>query len=459
MSISLAPIHAALEHPLPLDQNCFDEVLAKAREKKGLSLRETALLLSISNPEWRSALFAEAGKIKDEIYGKRIVLFAPLYTSNRCINDCLYCGFRRANTALVRKSLTVEEVRRQAMQLEAMGHKRLLLVAGEHPKEAAATIIAQMVEAIYSSTDIRRLNVNCAPLSIDDFRILKDAQIGTYQLFQETYHPDTYAYLHPSGPKADYFNRLTAMDRAMEAGIDDVGLGVLFGLYDHPFEILALLEHARILEDRYGAGPHTVSVPRLKPAFESALTTVPYSIDDETFKQIVAVLRLAIPYTGLILSTRESAELRNELLHLGISQISAGSSTTPGGYRDGTEQAEDLETKGSQFYLEDHRSLPEVTLSIMEKGFIPSFCTACYRSGRTGEDFMALAKTGHIAQMCDPNALLTLQEYLLDYGDESLQKRGAAVIEQALTQLSEEKAERLRQGMERLRCGERDIYI
>ncbi|QGG47155.1 [FeFe] hydrogenase H-cluster radical SAM maturase HydG [Heliorestis convoluta] len=472
MQIALTKIEEALNKSQTDDPVLIQEIIAKGREKKGLHLEEVAFLLNLKDPAMLDGLYQAAAAVKDEIYGKRIVLFAPLYTSNYCINNCLYCGFRQANEALPRRRLSLQEVQQEARFLAAAGHHRLLLVTGEAPSDSSAPTIAATVEAIYQAVDIRRINVNCAPLSIEGFRILKEAQIGTYQLFQETYHPEQYKAMHPSGPKSDYQDRVTAIHRAIEGGLDDVGLGVLYGLYDYRFETLALLEHARLLEEQYNLGPHTISVPRLKKAPGMALTTIPAEVDDESFKKIIAILRLALPYTGIILSTREPVTLRTELLHLGVSQMSAGSSTHPGGYSDHVEQhngkekteepgasTDTLGTIGSQFYLEDHRPLQEVVHSIMEEGFIPSFCTACYRSERTGEAFMALAKSGAIHKMCNPNALLTLEEFLIDFGDEETKKLGRQRITEEIEKLPPSQATRIKQHLQELRSGKRDLYV
>ncbi|KAB2953339.1 [FeFe] hydrogenase H-cluster radical SAM maturase HydG [Heliorestis acidaminivorans] len=461
MNIQLAKIYEALEKAKKLDKVLIQEIITKGKEKKGLTLQESAYLLNLQDPALLQHLYDTAAKVKEEIYGKRIVLFAPLYTSNYCINNCLYCGFRQANESLPRRRLSLPEVQQEAKFLAQEGHRRLLLVTGEALPDAEAEGIASIVESVYKAVDIRRININCAPLSVEGFRILKEAQIGTYQLFQETYHPRQYEYLHPSGPKKDYSYRLTAMNRAIEAGLDDVGLGVLFGLYDYSFEVLALLEHARLLDEQYKVGPHTISVPRIKKAPGMALTAIPAPVDDETFKKIIAILRLAVPYTGIILSTRESATLRTDLLHLGVSQLSAGSSTQPGGYAPLSKES--LETTSAplegQFCLEDHRPLQEVLCSIMEEGFIPSFCTACYRNERTGEAFMELAKSGIIHKLCSPNALLTLEEYLIDYGNEKSRKLGQQLIKQEIEKLPASQATTLKKNLSELQSGKRDLFI
>ncbi|MBI5078427.1 [FeFe] hydrogenase H-cluster radical SAM maturase HydG [Candidatus Saganbacteria bacterium] len=413
-----------------------EEIVDRALGLKGLSLPETAKLLLTDNEKEIKKISRAASTVKERIYGKRLVLFAPLYTTNECSNNCLYCGFRRGNKELKRKTLSLDEIRGEVKILEAQGHKRILLVAGEEPKQAGIARLEEIIKVIYATKtgrgEIRRVNVNVAPMSMEHFRRLKKTGIGTYQLFQETYHRETYARCHPSGPKSDYEYRLTAMDRAIQAGIDDVGIGVLFGLYDYKFEALALLSHARRLEAAYNAGPHTISVPRLEPALGAPLANKPPApVSDRDFKKLVAVLRLAVPYTGIILSTRETAEMRNELFRLGVSQISAGSRTDPGGYAR-------EKPKASQFELYDNRSTAQVIENILRLGYIPSFCTACYRRGRTGENFMGLAKPGEIHNFCLPNALLTFKEYLQDYGDEKLLRSGEEVIRKQLNEIADQ---------------------
>ncbi|MFZ5626195.1 MAG: [FeFe] hydrogenase H-cluster radical SAM maturase HydG [Bacillota bacterium] len=432
------------------------EILTKAATGQGLTLAEAAQLLQIEDEELLTELFQAAGQVKERIYGRRVVIFAPLYLTNECHNNCLYCGFRAANRSLARRTLTVEEAVAEAKALESQGHKRLLLVAGENGRQAAVDYIVQVIEAIYQQADIRRLNVNIAPLDGEGFRRLKAAGIGTYQLFQETYHLDTYRQMHPAGAKADYHWRVSAPERALQAGIDDIGMGVLYGLYDHRYDTLALLAHAHYLDRTYGVGPHTLSVPRLRPAPGSQLHAAPYPVSDRDFKKIVAILRLAVPYTGLILSTRETPALRDELLHLGISQISAGSATSPGGYRERARTADPTE----QFVIEDHRTLDEVITCVLQAGFIPSFCTACYRSGRTGERFMQLAKSGNIQNVCQPNALLTLQEYLLHFGSEAARNAAAPVLAKEQEAIRREDIRRLTADrLRRLEQGEKDLYL
>lgn len=436
----------------------LEEILAKAHELHGLSLHEAAVLLQTTE-EQRQRVYATAKCVKEAIYGARMVLFAPLYTSNYCVNDCLYCSFRRSNTQLPRKRLSCDEIARQVEALEKMGHKRLLIVLGEDPSVPIAEMVGQ-IETVYSTKtgqgEIRRVNVNAAPMPTDHFGALKAAGIGTYQCFQETYHRETYMRVHPTGPKADYAARLTVFDRAMAAGIDDVGLGALFGLYDPRFEVLALLMHAAYLDRTYSAGPHTISFPRIEPASGAVLNQQPpYRLTDDDLKLIVATLRLFVPYTGIILSTREMPALRDELMHLGVSQLSAGSSTTPGGYADGEDRRE-----APQFYTSDTRTLDEMVRSLATSGFLPSFCTACYRRGRTGHDFMDLAKPGAIQTYCAINGLLTFKEYLLDYASPDTRDAGIRVIEAHLARLPDAKRRGMaRERLAQLDAGARDLYL
>lgn len=451
-------IRSAIAEGRSMSRSQLASALEKAVSLKGLSLSEAAGLLCTDDPDIQNEILAAAAHVKKAIYGDRIVLFAPLYVSNTCQNDCLYCGFRRSNTSAKRTRLTPEQVKEQVRLLERMGHKRLLLVFGESHADTPSYIVSA-VEATYSVREglgqIRRVNVNCAPLSVEGFRMLKEAGIGTYQVFQETYHVPTYERVHPSGPKADYKWRVEAPDRAMQAGLDDIGMGVLYGLYDYCYDTIALLAHADYLDRRYGAGPHTLSVPRIEPAEGAPMSTeVPYPLDDETFKRIVAVLRLAVPYTGIILSTRESPKLRDELIALGVSQISAGSRTSPGGY------SADGEAPTAQFQVGDHRSLDEVIGCLCKSGFTPSFCTACYRSGRTGPDFMYLAKPGFIQNFCTPNAILTFKEYLLDYASPQVREEGERLIAKRVEELpTEALRERVRSMLARLEAGERDLFL
>jgi len=434
------------------------EVLAKALELKGLDADDVVSLLGVRDPELLSECFETARRVKAEIYGNRIVYFAPLYISNLCSNECLYCAFRASNLSIRRKALSQEEVRSETEALIAQGHKRVLLVAGEAYPAQGLRYVYDSMETIYSVRtprgNIRRVNVNIAPLSLDEFRELKKRPIGTYQSFQETYHEETYRSLHPRGPKADYAWRLGTFDRALDAGIADVGVGVLFGLYDWRYEVLALLGHIRHLEARFGLGPHTISVPRLEPADGSELSRrPPHEVPDEDFKRIIAVLRMAVPYTGMILSTREGVAMRRAALELGISQISAGSRTDPGGYGG--------EGTAGQFELGDTRSLGEVVKDVLRMGHIPSFCTGCYRRGRVGKDFMDLAKPGLIKRHCLPNALLTFAEYLCDFADPELSRNGFGVIDgmMAADIPDDPLRVRVRGLLDRVKAGERDLFL
>ena len=436
----------------------IEKIIKKSLKLKGLSFKETAILLQCEDKTLINKLFKAANQVKEQIYGKRLVLFAPLYLSNDCVNNCLYCAFRNDNKKLSRKTLSLSEIQADVEALLKEGHKRLLLVAGEHSK-ANIDYLEQAIDLIYKTRvdkgTIRRLNVNSAPFTVADFKRLKKTGIGTFQLFQETYHYETYQKMHLSGPKADYKWRLYAMDRAQEAGINDIGIGVLFGLYDYKFEVLALLEHANHLEEKFGVGPHTISIPRIEPALGSDVSlSPPHPVADHDFKKLVAILRLAVPYTGIILSTRETAEFRDQVLKLGISQISAGSRATPGAY------SSSAGANGSQFSLYDLRNLDEVICDISKMGYIPSFCTACYRLGRTGQDFMDLAKPGLIKDYCLPNALLTFKEYLLDYAKDKTKKAGNKVIaEQIKSAVSKKRQASTREKLKQLEKNQRDLYF
>jgi len=441
------------------DRHRLRDVLDKAQARRGLDLEETAELLRAREPELREQVLACAREVKEGIYGRRMVLFAPLYASNECSNNCLYCAFRRDNTDLIRKTLTVEEIEAEVRALEAMGHKRILLVLGESPGSAVEYAV-DAVGAIYATKsgqgEIRRVNVNMAPLSVEDFAELKRAGIGTYQCFQETYHPDRYRHLHPSGQKADYNWRLSAFDRAFAGGIDDVGMGVLYGLYDSRFDTLALLAHAQYLDRRYGVGPHTLSFPRIEPAQNApAANRIPSVVSDDEILLTVAALRLSCPYTGIIMTTRERPELRRRLLGLGVSQLSAGSRTYPGAYSDGRSHVEEEE----QFAIGDTRSLDLVVQDLAEGGYIPSFCTACYRLGRTGHEFMEKAKPGEIQSFCTPNAILTFQEYLSDYATPETRAAGERVIDTAMVEVEPSMRPTVEARLARIRTGERDLYL
>lgn len=434
------------------------EILAKALELKGLSLADVAALTTLRDPEQCHALFEAARAVKEKIYGTRMVLFAPLYISNLCNNECLYCAFRASNRELERRALNREEITREIELLIDQGHKRILMVAGERYPQEGFRYVLEAIDAIYAvkrpKGEIRRVNVNVAPLSIEQFRELKSARIGTFQLFQETYHRGVYAQVHRGGPKRDYDFRVTAMDRAMAAGIDDVGIGPLLGLADWRFEILALLQHIHHLEARFGVGPHTISIPRIEPACGSDMaSSPPHEVNDDDFRKIVAILRLAVPYTGLILSTRESAALRHELIGLGISQVSAGSRTNPGGY---TEREDE---QAAQFHLGDHRSLEEVVVDLMSMGHIPSFCTGCYRMGRTGKDFMELARPGDIRRHCDPNGLSTFLEYLLDFASPETRIMGERLIQDKIERMEPLPRAVSQRLVACVRSGQRDAYV
>ncbi len=437
------------------------QILDKAALARGLDLEEVADLLMVEHPDHLQAIYRTAYEIKQKIYGNRIVLFAPLYVSNLCVNNCRYCGFRVSNEKEVRRRLTQEEVAEEVRALIRMGHKRVLLEAGEDPRNCDIDYIVDCINTIYSvregNGNIRRVNVNIAATTTEEYRRLKAAQIGTYQLFQETYHRPTYAEMHPRGPKHNYDWHTTAHDRAMEAGIDDVGVGVLFGLYDYRYEVLALLLHVRHLEERFGVGPHTISVPRLQPAPGVSLETFPHLVSDDQFVKLVAILRLAVPYTGMIISTRETPEMRAEVLRVGVSQMSAGSSVGIGGYSQMTQEEREAT---AQFGQGDHRTPDEVIRWLCREGYLPSYCTACYRQGRTGDRFMALAKTGQIQNLCQPNALLTFQEYLEDYAAEETRAIGRRTEAANLAEIpSEQVRAETERRLARIKAGERDLYF
>lgn len=455
-------INSLLEDDKLFDRALQREVIRKASSAKGLTLRESAALLNISDPELLDELFHKAKEVKEKIYGNRLVLFAPLYVTNLCVNNCLYCAFRKDNKELKRRTLSIDEIEEEARYLVLTGQKRILLVAGEHPKKANMEFLGEAISRIYSininGNNIRRLNVNTAPLTLEDFMLLKSFGIGTYQCFQETYHFKTYKEMHPSGPKSDFAWRLYAMDRALQAGIDDVGIGALFGLTDYRFETLALLMHAADLDHKYGIGPHTISIPRLEPALNApAAMNPPHAVDDLSFKKLVAVIRLSVPYTGIILSTRERPELRRELFEVGVSQISAGSRTAPGAYKESRESLNEHELE--QFQLGDHRSLDEVVKDITSLGYMPSFCTACYRSNRTGDRFMELAKSGNIGKICVPNAMATFEEYLNDFASEETRMIGKHFIDNELRKLSGTIKRRTEEMIHKVDAGERDVYL
>jgi 2-iminoacetate synthase len=433
------------------------EVLAEARSLRGLTPAQAATLIRTTDPEMEAELFEAARSVKDEIYGSRLVLFAPLYISNYCSNECSYCAFRKNNCAARRRALTQDEVAREVKALVEQGHKRILMVSGEAYPHGGFEYILDSIQTIYTTRsgngEIRRVNVNLAPCTTQQFRLLKQAQIGTYQIFQETYHRPTYKKVHLAGPKRDYDYRLGTPHRAMEAGIDDIGIGPLLGLYDWRFEVLAVLQHAQSLERERGCGPHTISVPRIEPAAGSECSVNPeHAVSDRDFLKLIAILRLAVPYTGMIMSTRESAAIRRETFKLGISQISAGSRCDPGGYTEGEPQT-------AQFQLGDQRSVDEVVRDVAALGYTPSFCTACYRLGRTGADFMDLAKPGEIKCHCEPNALSTFQEYLEDYASPETQAVGRQLTASRIAEM-DPAPRRIATGLiHRVWTGERDVFV
>ena len=412
------------------DSNFIDEIIQEAKLAKGLNLEQVSALLNVENDDKLKEIWTVANQIKEQIYGKRVVLFAPLYISNFCTNDCLYCGFRIKNQEVERIALSQNEIRTEVIEILEQGHKRILLLMGEHSQKSSLEYLLKSIEIIYDCKDsknnsIQRINVEIEPLENEEFQIIKNIPIGTYTVFQETYHKQTYEKVHLSGKKSDYNFRLEVMHRALSNGLNDVGIGALFGLFDYRFEVLGLISHAQNLEKEFNIGPHTISIPRLQFAQNAPYSKAEhYAVSDKNFKKLVAILRLAVPYTGMILSTRENANLRMDLLNLGISQISAGSRTNPGGYK----QAFNEKEKNSQFHLNDGRTSGEIIRDVIELGFIPSFCTSCYKIGRVGEKFMETVKQGNIKKHCQANALATLKEYLDDYGDAELQEKGNGLI-------------------------------
>jgi len=437
------------------------DVIAKSLDKQRLTMKETAVLINADDPGLIAEIKEGARLLKEKVYGQRIVLFAPLYIGNLCTNNCAYCGFKADNLVVKRITLSKEELVEQVKALEDAGQKRLILVYGEHPKYNA-NFIADTVKTVYSVKsgrgEIRRVNINAAPLDIDGFRIVKDAGIGTYQIFQETYDPETYRKVHLGGIKQDYDWRLTALDRAQEAGIDDVGIGALFGLYDWRFEVLGLLRHTNHFEAVYQVGPHTISFPRLQYASELNIDKS-HLVSDADFTRLVAILRLAVPYTGLILTAREPALIRDEIMQYGVSQIDGGTNIELGGYtrrKEGDQQDIDFE----QFQINDNRSLDEIMVELIDHGFIPSFCTACYRLGRTGEHFMEFSVPGFIKRYCQPNALMTMAEYLEDYAPPETKEKGYRLIEKTLGEMSDNKFKALlREKLQLIKNGQRDIYF
>lgn len=439
------------------NRDLVDAILDKAKDCRGLTHREAAVLLESTDPEVTERVKDLAHDIKKRFYGNRIVMFAPLYLSNYCVNGCTYCPYHAINRDIPRRKLSQEEIRREVTALQDMGHKRLAIEAGEDPRNNPLEYILESIDTIYSTRHrngaIRRVNVNIAATTVENYRRLRDAKIGTYILFQETYHKDNYERLHPKGPKSDYAYHTEAMDRAMEGGIEDVGLGVLYGLSTYLYDFIGLLMHAEHLEERFGVGPHTISVPRICSAFNIEKGNFNDGISDELFCRIVAVLRIAVPYTGLIVSTRESPAVRAKILDLGVSQMSGGSKTTVGGYTDEPE-AEDT----AQFDVSDHRTLSQVVEWLLDTGHIPSFCTACYREGRTGDRFMSLVKSGQIANCCGPNAIMTLKEFMVDYGSPSLREKGEALIMRELNSITNPKVREIAiRNLAMIEQGQRDF--
>jgi 2-iminoacetate synthase len=447
------------EQKLP-DSARIKDIINKSLDKHRLNPDETAALLNVTDPELRQMILDGAKTLKERIYGNRIVLFAPLYIGNECVNDCVYCGFRISNKECMRSTLEHDQLVNETIALENAGHKRLILVYGEHPKYDAQ-YIHDTVETVYNTKsgkgEIRRVNINAAPLDIEGFKIVKEAGIGTYQIFQETYHQQTYEKMHPKGPKSSFLWRLDGLDRAMQAGIDDLGIGALMGLYDYRFEVMGLLYHTIHLEDRFGVGPHTISFPRIEPAVGTEFTQhPPFNVSDEQFKHLVATIRLSVPYTGMILTAREPIAIRNEVLSYGVSQIDAGSSIGVGSYSADNDEA----FKKAQFVLGDTRTLDEVIYELAQDGYIPSFCTSCYRAGRTGEHFMEFAIPGFVKRFCTPNALLTFAEYLYDYSSVKTRQAGLALIEKELTQIPDENMQKtVRDKLTQLQSGTRDLYF
>ena len=443
------------------NKELIEGILDKANRAKGLTHREAAVLLECEDKELIDRMFKMAEDIKKRFYGNRIVMFAPLYLSNYCINGCVYCPYHLKNKTIARKKLTQEEIKREVIALQDLGHKRLALEAGEDPKNNPLEYILESIKTIYSikhkNGAIRRVNVNIAATTVEDYRKLKEAGIGTYILFQEAYNKESYEKLHPTGPKHDYAYHTEAHDRAMEGGIDDVGLGVLYGLSTYKYELVGILMHAEHLEARFGVGPHTISVPRLRPANDIDVSDFPEALSDEIFQKIVAIIRLAVPYTGMIVSTRESQKTREKVLHLGVSQISGASSTSVGGYADRAEGISE-EVTSAQFDVDDDRTLDEVVNWLLDMNYIPSFCTACYREGRTGDRFMSLCKNGQIANCCQPNALMTLKEYLEDYASDSTKKVGEELISKEVKKIPKDKVRNIvEERLVKIANGERDF--
>ncbi|HMM19907.1 MAG TPA: [FeFe] hydrogenase H-cluster radical SAM maturase HydG [Selenomonadales bacterium] len=460
-------IDGLLEETASLPKAELAAIIGKAAAAKGLTAREVAALIQLEDEELLEKMYTTALEIKQKIYGKRLVLFAPLYLSNYCVNNCYYCGYGCRNK-IDRKKLTMAEIREEVKAIEELGHKRLMLDMGEDPVRTPIEYVIEAMKTIYETTKdngaIRRINVQIAATTVEEYKMLKEAGIGTYILFQETFHRETYAKMHPSGPKRDYDWHTTAMDRAMEGGIDDVGMGVLFGLYDYRFEVVALMFGIRHLEEKFGIGPHTLSFPRMRAAEGVNLDTFPYLVTDHQFKKIVAVLRLAVPYTGMILSTREKSDYRDEVIDLGISQMSAGSCVGVGGYKAQLDSVRKgmhtVREDSAQFQVEDHRSPDEILRHICQAGYIPSYCTACYRKGRTGDRFMPLAKSGQIQNVCQPNAILTFKEYLMDYASPETREIGEKAIREHLAMIPDPEVKQLTiHELKKIEGGTRDLYF
>jgi 2-iminoacetate synthase len=453
-------IFAALEEgKRAVSRDAVEAIIKKAEQAHGLTLPEVAVLLNVHDAELVEEIYKCAKAIKRRIYGRRLVLFAPLYISDYCINSCVYCGYGQGHK-FARRRLTMDEIKAETLVLLNMGHKRLAMEAGEDPENCPIDYVLDAIGAVYSvetkNANIRRINVNIAATTVEDYKKLKAAEIGTYILFQETYHRETYARVHPRGPKHDYDWHTTAFDRSNAADIDDNGAGVLFGLYDHKFEVLALMQHAEHLEAEFGCGPHTISAPRIRPAGGINLDSFPYIVPDDEFKKLIAIIRLAVPYTGMIISTREEANFRNELLELGISQLSGGSCTGVGGY---CEENDKGVKQPQQFKVNDERPLDQVMYDIAEAGHLPSFCTACYRNGRTGDRFMAVAKSGEIQNLCQPNAILTLKEYLVDFASPHTKALGEKIIAEHLQQIPNPKLRKVTEDrLKEIEGGKRDLY-
>lgn len=444
------------------DKQRVREVIAKSLNKQRLTLEETAVLINTTDPELIEEIKQGARTLKEKVYGNRIVLFAPLYIGNKCSNNCQYCGFKVTNQKALRKTLTDQEIIQEVEALEDNGQKRLILVYGEHP-EYSAEYIAHTVKLVYSVKkghgEIRRVNINAAPFDIQGFRTIGQSGIGTYQIFQETYHPEAYSWYHLGGKKKDYEWRLTSLDRAQEAGIDDVGIGALFGLYDWRFEVLALIRHTNHLEACYNVGPHTISFPRIKDASGLSVGNK-YMVSDDDFVKLIAILRLAVPYTGMILTARENAEVRNEVMRFGVSQIDGGTVIELGGYAKAKLLNREQDLNREQFKINDDRSLNQIISDLLDQGYLPSFCTACYRKGRTGEHFMEFSVPGFIKRYCSPNAILTLTEYLIDYATPDVQEKGWKAIEKEIADLEGHvKVDELKNRIDRIKKGERDIYF